>query len=67
MVTSKMPETRARSAPARIMSEEARPPNRRPRASTTIDLPLPVSPVREVQAAVEPDAQALNDGVIFYG
>jgi len=44
-VTSKMPETRARSAPARIMSEEARPPKRRPRASTTIDLPLPVSPV----------------------
>ena len=31
--------------PARTISAEARPPNSSPSASTTIDLPLPVSPV----------------------
>ncbi len=43
--SSKMPETRARCSPVRIMSGEARPPNRRLRAPTTRLLPLPVSPV----------------------
>jgi len=43
--TSKMPEIRARSAPVRIMSADARPPNSRASASTTMDLPEPVSPV----------------------
>ena len=40
-----IPATRARASPVRIISAEARPPNSSPSASTTIDFPLPVSPV----------------------
>ena len=38
----------------------------RPKASTTIDLPLPVSPVsRSGKTAMESNADALDDSVIF--
>ena len=42
---SKIPDTRARRAPERTMSTLARAPNSNASESTTIDLPLPVSPV----------------------
>ena len=40
-----MAETRARVVSDRTMSAEARPPSTNPSASTTMDFPLPVSPV----------------------
>ncbi len=48
---SKMAETRARSVSDRTMSADARPPKTSPSASTTMDLPLPVSPVSRLSPA----------------
>src|SRR5450631_1436107 len=47
--TSKVAETSARSAPWRTTSAPARPPARSCSASTTMDLPAPVSPVSTVK------------------
>ena len=63
--TSKMPATRARSSPERTMSAEARPPSSSPRASTTMDLPLPVSPVSRFRPRVKADAQAVDHGIVL--
>src|SRR4051812_34961903 len=46
-----MASTNARSAPVRIQVESARSPSAAPRASITIDLPAPVSPVRTLKRA----------------
>jgi hypothetical protein len=45
---SKVAETSARSAPCRTTSAPARPPASSVSASTTMDLPAPVSPVSTV-------------------
>ena len=52
--SSKTPATRARSAPDRIRSGEARAPSSSEKASTRIDLPLPVSPRRSTVGAGVP-------------
>ncbi len=46
---SNAPSTTARPAPGRTTPLSPRPPRRRPRASTRIDLPAPVSPVRTLR------------------
>ena len=45
------PATRARLSPVRMLSVDARPPSSRPSAPTTMDLPLPVSPVSRLSPA----------------
>ena len=56
---------RARAAPVRTDSWDARPPNSSPSASTTIDLPLPVSPVSRLRPRFEAHTHALDDGVVL--
>ena len=60
-----MAATRARSASDRTMSAEARPPKTSPSASTTMDLPLPVSPVSRFKPGVKPHPDALHHRVIL--
>ena len=63
---SKMAATRARSVSERTMSAEARPPRTSPSASTTMDLPLPVSPVSRFSPAWKLHADAFHHGVILH-
>ena len=52
------------SSPVRTRSAEARPPSSRPTASTRIDLPAPVSPVRTFRPGVELDLDRFDDGQV---
>src|SRR3989442_3413743 len=54
----KTPETSASSAPDRIRSAEARPPTRRSTASTRMDFPAPVSPVKTVKPSANSNSIA---------
>src|SRR3954469_14021277 len=50
--TSNSPDSSARSAPSRTMAASPRPPTRSSIASTRMDLPAPVSPVRTVNPSL---------------
>ena len=61
---SKIASIVAVSSPVRTRSAEARPPRSRPTASTRIDLPAPVSPVRTLRPGLELDLDAVDDGEV---
>ena len=58
------PRTAAESSPVRTRSADARPPTSSPTAPTRMDLPAPVSPVSDVQAGLEFELEAVDDGQI---
>ena len=61
---SKIASTVAVSSPVRTRSAEARPPSSRPTASTRIDLPAPVSPVRTFKPGLELELETVDDGEV---
>ncbi len=61
----KCPRPAPFDSPPRIMSDEARAPNSRLRESTTIDLPLPVSPVRTFKPLLKANASLLHDSIVL--
>ena len=55
------------SSPVRTRSAEARPPTSRPTAPTRIDLPAPGLPGQHVQARLELELEAVDDGEVADG